>query len=123
MGMYGTELILDLHECKGIPQSRDTLTHFCIVLCEEIKMTREDIFFWDYEGDTEGYANAPAHLKGTSAVQFIRTSNITIHVLDDLRKVYINVFSCKPFSHQKAIDWAQEWFAGEIVSKQVIERQ
>ena len=61
---------------------REDIRRFMRLLVDRIGMEKEDLFFWDYMGDEEAYKSAPAHLKGTSAVQFIKTSNITIHILD-----------------------------------------
>ncbi len=62
------------------------------------------------------------HLKGTSAIQFITTSNITIPTLDILKNVYINIFSCKDFDADVARGFSEEWFKGKIVNSQLIER-
>lgn len=62
------------------------------------------------------------HLKGTSAVQFIMTSNIVIHTLDLLKAVYINVFSCKEFDADVAREFTERWFKGRTVSSHVIDR-
>jgi S-adenosylmethionine/arginine decarboxylase-like enzyme len=112
---YGQEVIIDVHGCRAI-YTRDSIERFCAGLCELLDMQREDLFFWDYDGQPEEYAKAPAHLKGTSAVQFIRTSNITIHALDDLHRVYVNVFSCKPFDAAKVRRIVRQWTHGTIVN-------
>lgn len=111
---YGWELTLDMRDCDPSIFNRDQLGLFFKTLCEAIDMKREDLHFWDYEDDPEGYKRAPIHLKGTSAVQFIQTSNITIHTLDDLRCVYLNVFSCKTFDPEKVKAMCRDWF-GTIV--------
>ena len=88
---YGVELILDLHQCET-PFSQQTIRRFMEELCNLIHMERADLHFWDYETVEEKDA-APPHLAGTSAVQFITTSNVTIHTLDKLRAVYLNIFT------------------------------
>jgi len=103
--MYGKELIVDLHGCERLPITRKWLSEFFIALCDLIDMEREDLHFWDYEGDRAGYDAAPDHLKGISAVQFIKTSNVTIHTVDKLGKVFLNIFSCKDFETQKVLDF------------------
>ena len=115
MKTYGKELILDLHDCNPELFNEKDLTRFFKELCELIDMQREPLHFWVYE-DPEEKAKAPPHLKGTSAVQFIQTSNITIHALDDLKAVYLNVFSCKDFESLDVMVFAKEFFGGEIVS-------
>ena len=99
--MYGKELILDIHKCRLDDCNREFLELFFKSLCLHIQMKREDLHFWDYEGDDDAYNKAPEHLQGISAVQFISTSNITIHTIDPLGCVYLNIFSCKDFSAEK----------------------
>lgn len=121
--MYGKELILDIHNCFPKRFNRDTIELFFENVCRDIDMERCDLHFWDYEDcDPEEYNSAPDHLKGISAVQFISTSNITIHTLDILRKVFINVFSCKFFDSQKVGILAERFFEGEIVNQLEITR-
>jgi S-adenosylmethionine/arginine decarboxylase-like enzyme len=118
---YGQELILDIHNCKVV-FTRDTIQKFVEQLCLMIDMEREDLVFWDYAENPEEYDNAPAHLKGTSAVQFIRTSNITIHSLDELRQLYLNIFSCKSFEPQIVEEFVQKWSGGQIINSITITR-
>jgi S-adenosylmethionine/arginine decarboxylase-like enzyme len=55
------------------------------------------------------------HLKGTSAIQFITTSNITIHTLDLLGAVYLNIFSCKEFEAEVVKEFSENWFKGKTI--------
>jgi len=119
---YGEELILDLHGCNPARFNRKDLRRFLEELCNLIKMERVILHFWDYEDDPEAYRVAPEHLKGTSVVQFIQTSNITIHALDDLKKVFLNVFSCKLFDPDLVSSFTVAFFGGEIVEKHFIRR-
>jgi len=122
MKHYGKELILDLWSCKKVPFSRPIIGSYCRKLCELIDMDSEDLHFWDYEEEPFEYEKAPSHLKGISAVQFISTSNITVHALDDLFRVYINIFSCKDFDEIKAANFSEEYFGGLIVNRQTVLR-
>jgi len=119
---YGKELILDLHQCACGKLNRKDIEAFMVKLCQLIDMQRGELYFWDYEGESKEYANAPPHLKGSSAVQFITTSNITIHILDDLRHVYLNIFSCKSFDENKVIPFVLGWFGGQVVQSALLKR-
>ncbi len=120
---YGKELILDMHDCNTAKFNRKDIKEFFKKLCKEIDMVPEDLFFWDYEGDEKGNEEAPEHLAGTSAVQFIRTSNITIHTLDKLERVYLNIFSCKDFNTLAATNYAGNYFGSKnIVRSFTIDR-
>lgn len=120
--MYGKELILDLHNCDVKTFTRKSIKEYFKQLCELIDMERADLYFWDYRGYPEEYEKAEDHLKGRSAVQFIMTSNITIHTLDILGKVFINIFSCKDFSNTRARNFSVGWFKGKVKNSTVVER-
>jgi len=64
-------------------------------------------------GAPENEQQTLSHMKGTSAVCFILTSSIVIHTLDNLKAVYINIFSCKEFAPDSATNFAQNWFEVE----------
>ena len=123
MTSYGKELILDLHECNADMFTRETIDMFFEELCELIDMEKCERYWWDYENEPEEYEKAPDHLKGISAVQFISTSTVTIHTLDVLKKVFINVFSCKDFDETLIIDTAKSWFKGFVVTHKLIDRR
>jgi S-adenosylmethionine/arginine decarboxylase-like enzyme len=85
-------------------------------------MKRCELYFWDdYGVPKEERQNVP-DTKGTSAVQFILTSNITIHTLDLLGTVYVNIFSCKNFDRKIAEEITREWFDAKKCWTRFIER-
>ena len=85
-------------------------------------MKRCEVYFWDDYGiPAKGKQTLP-HTKGTSAVQFILTSNITIHTLDLLRAAYVNIFSCKQFDKKEAEKITKEWFGAKKCRSIFIER-
>jgi len=113
---YGKEVILDLHHCDVSKFNRSDIEEFFIEICDRIKMQRCKLCWWDDVGVPKEQQETEAHLKGTSAVQFISTSNIVIHTLDLLENVYLNIFSCKDFNGDEVRDFAQQYFDGEIVN-------
>jgi len=119
---YGKELILDLHHCDVIKFNRRALKGYFKLLCQKINMTPHKLCWWDDVGVPEGERQTDAKTKGTSAVQFIMESNVTVHTLDLLGKVFVNIFSCKDFDVKVAAKFTKRWFGGEIVSSHVIER-
>ncbi len=123
MKPYGKELILDLHYCDPVTFTRENIRDYFRKLCDLIDMERCKLSWWDDHGLPPEECQTEPHLKGTSAIQFILTSNITIHTLDLLKKAYINIFSCKDFDADAAIKFSADWFKGEIVNSHVIERK
>lgn len=119
---FGTELILDLHECDPGTFNRESILGYLVDVCDKIKMERVGLHWWDdlTHPDAEGYEED--HLVGTSVVQFIKTSNITIHSLDILKKLYLNLFSCKDFDAEVVKEFTEQWFKGKVVNQQVVRR-
>lgn len=120
---YGYELILDLHDCQIPTFCRESLREYFICICKAIDMQRENLHFWDDEGVPEEERRKEPHIEGISAVQFILTSNITIHCLKQLSSVYVNIFSCKEFDEQIAIMITVGWFAAQKYKSRFIERR
>jgi len=120
--MYGKELIIDLHNCDPSGFNRKDIEEYFSELCLRIDMQRCEFYFWDDVGVQEEEKQTSPHTKGTSAVQFILTSNITIHTLDILKKIFINVFSCKDFDVKLVEDFTIEFFGGEIVKSTTVVR-
>ena len=119
---YGHELILDIHNCNPETFNRNSLKGFFKTLCILINMERGELYFWDdFRVPIEKRQTNPKTM-GTSAVQFILTSNITIHTLYKLKSVYLNIFSCKEFEPRIIEDFSIKWFEGKIVSKKYLER-
>ena len=123
MKPYGKELILDMHECDSSTFTRKSIRNFFTELCDLIEMKRSRLVWWDDYGVPQEEHETEPHLKGSSAVQFIETSNIVIHTLDILESVYLNIFSCKDFDANVATEFSQEWFKGKIVNSHVVERE
>ena len=119
---YGVELILDLHGCDASTFTRDSITSYFVRLCELIDMKREALHFWDDIGLPEEEWQISPHTQGTSAVQFILTSSIVIHTLDQLGAVYVNMFSCKDFDPKVAEAFTVEWFKADGSSARFIDR-
>ena len=119
---YGKELILDLHNCDSDTFTRKSIEDYFKGLCDLIEMDRSELYWWDDHGVPAEEQETQPHLKGTSAIQFITTSNVTIHTLDILKNVYLNIFSCKDFDTEAAKTFSENWFKGEIVNSQIIQR-
>ena len=123
MNDYGKELILDIWDADPRRFTRPEIKRFMATLCDKIQMERAELHFWDYQGAPEAYRKAPEHLQGTSAVQFITTSTIVIHALDTLRRVYLNVFSCKDFVAADVTKVALRHFGGHVVKVSFLGRK
>ena len=121
--VYGTELILDLHECDASRFTRQGIESFFEKLCELINMEQCDLHFWDDVGVPVDEQQTDPKTKGTSAVQFILTSTIVVHTLEFLKTVYVNVFSCKAFDTDEAANFVAAWFSSGDWTASVVTRR
>lgn len=119
---YGTELILDMSDCDVTKFNRKKIKAYFLQLCELIDMTAEDLHFWDDFRVPQEERQTDPRTKGTTAVQFILTSNITIHTLDLLKTVFVNIFSCKDYDTKVARDFTEEYFKAGECKAIVLER-
>ncbi len=120
---YGLELVLDMNECNVAKFTRKDIKTFCSQLCKLIGMQAEDLYFWDDCHVPLAKRQTNPKTKGTTAVQFILTSNITIHTLDLLGAVFINIFSCEDFDTRLAEEFALQYFSAGKHKALVIERE
>lgn len=119
---YGKELILDLHNCNASTFTRRSISKYFIHICKAIDMERADLHWWDDLYTPENERQTEEHLVGTSAIQFITTSNITIHTLNLLNKVFVNLFSCKDFDAELVERISASWFEGDVASSTILRR-
>lgn len=122
MKNYGMELIIDLHDCDTKKFTRTQIGKYFDTMIEVLEMEKGDRYFWDDVGVPKKYRQTDPKTKGTTAIQFILTSNITIHTLDILKQVYINIFSCKEFKTMMALAYTHDFFKGEVMSLRKIDR-
>ncbi|MEM7247674.1 MAG: S-adenosylmethionine decarboxylase [Acidobacteriota bacterium] len=60
---------------------------------------------------------------GITGVQLVQTSSITIHTLDHSRTAFIDIFSCRGYSEETALEFVRSCFAPREVSSQVLLRR
>lgn len=120
---YGFEVIIDLAKADVAKFTRPALNKFLDELCIDIlEVQPEDRHFWDDEGLPPEQCQTDPKTKGTTVVQFLLTSNVTIHTLDLLQAVYINIFVCREFDIDKAVKFSQKFFNANITKVTVVER-
>jgi len=131
---YGKELILDLHNCDPSKFNRADLKKYYRAVMKIANVEAGDLVFWDYHGfwrnvwwslfnRKELKKNAPSHVRGTTAVQFILTSSITLHAIDDHKSLYLNFFSCDNFNAHTIANYTRDYFKGEIVAQSTLRRE
>ncbi len=119
---YGIELILDMNGCNVTKFNRRDIQSYCLQLCELIDIKPEDLYFWDDYRLPKWKRQTNPKTKGTTAIQFILTSNITIHTLDLLGIVFLNIFSCKDYDTKLTEDFSVKFFEAKEYKSTIIER-
>lgn len=115
---WGYHLILDCRGCDiEAITSRDVLSRFIKELVKEIDMIAYG------EPLIEYFAEHNPEAAGYSLVQLIQTSSITGHFVDKNGDAYIDIFSCKEFSIEKAKGIIETYFRPKKVRVTFIHRQ
>ena len=70
----------------------------------------------------EHFASHDPAASGYTLIQLIETSNVTAHFAEQSGDVYLDVFSCKAFSEEKAIAVCEKYFAPRHIKRTSLER-
>jgi S-adenosylmethionine decarboxylase len=115
--IWGQHLVLDL---AGCPRDRltnaDHLRDWVRDLVDAIRMKAYG------EPQLEHFATHSYDAAGYTLLQLIETSNICAHFAENLGQVYIDIFSCKRFDNDVAVQVCRRYFAPEQVEMTVLER-
>lgn len=115
--MWGQHLILDLSDCdREAIRNPETIRSFSADLVEAIDMKAYG------EPILEHFATHDSAAGGYTLVQLIETSNITAHFAEQSGDVYLDVFSCKAFSEERALAVCQKYFAPGHIKRTSLER-
>lgn len=60
---------------------------------------------------------------GFSLNQWIMTSNITGHFVNENNEIYLDVFSCKPFTKETVVNLVRQYFNNQTIVERYFERQ
>lgn len=100
---WGQSIAIDLFGCeKKMLTDPKKIRTFIVQLTKKIKMTRHGDTLIDRFGDGE--------LEGYSALQFIETSSITLHLDEFGLRAFVDIFSCKRFDTKGAEKFTKEFF-------------
>ena len=120
--MYGIETIIDLQGCDTTRFNRKNIKQYFLQACKLLDVSPEDCYFWDDFRVPKEKRQTNPKTKGTTAIQFILTSNITIHTLDLLAMVFINIFSCKDYDAKILEEFSIKFFRASEYKITIIER-
>ncbi|OHA08892.1 MAG: hypothetical protein A3A44_02255 [Candidatus Sungbacteria bacterium RIFCSPLOWO2_01_FULL_60_25] len=111
---YGKEITLDLYGCKpSVIRSRRKLQEYVDRLVALINMKKYGRTLIPHFGHDDPKTD------GFSLVQLIETSSITGHFSELWNSAYINIFSCAPYDHARALAFTKKFFGAKRVVARV----
>lgn len=114
---WGYHLLMDCAEGDNAAiQDPAQVSAFLVALVKAIDMVAYGDPF------IERFATHDEDKAGISCCQMIETSNITGHFVEKNGDFYIDIFSCKPFDQQVAVDVVKKYFAPKAVQTHFVER-
>jgi len=120
--MYGIETIIDLKGCDTTRFNRKNIKVYFLQACKLLGVSPEACYFWDDFRVPKERQQTNPKTKGTTAIQFILTSNITVHTLDLLATAFINIFSCEGYNAQLLEEFTVRFFSSSQHRTTLIER-
>jgi S-adenosylmethionine/arginine decarboxylase-like enzyme len=111
---FGKIALINLYNCNSILiKKKGYIKQFIKEVCKVINMKPY--------GKSRVKRFGKGKLKGTSALQFIETSSITIHFDEIKNRAFIDIFSCKNFDAKKAEIFSRKYFkAVKSSSREII---
>ncbi|MFT3933912.1 MAG: S-adenosylmethionine decarboxylase [Chitinophagaceae bacterium] len=114
---WGLSTAIDLHACNpAFIRSAEKIKEFTIQLCDLIKVKRFGECIVVHFGEHEQIA-------GYSLVQLIETSLVSGHFANLTNHAYIDIFSCKYYDPELAINFCKTFFEAENVQFNYILRK
>ncbi len=114
--VWGQHLLLDIGDCNANICSKNAIAVFVQELADAIGMKVYGkptiVHFAEHDYDAAGY----------SLVQLIETSAITGHFSDNNRDAYLDIFSCKNFNKDIAIQVVEKHFAPKKIRAAFLSR-
>ena len=89
---FGYMLMLDASGCVGNITCKDHIQNFINNLVDLMEMKKKGDTIFEYFDDNE--YNRERDIVGYSVVQIISLSNITIHINDISKTIYLDIFTC-----------------------------
>jgi len=114
--VWGYHLILNIAECNDGVTKKECIQEFSKDLLDAIEMVPYG------EPIIEHFAEHIPEAAGYSLVQLLMTSALTGHFSDRDLTAYLDIFSCKSFEEDKAIDVVKRHFAPKMIQKIFLKR-
>lgn len=113
---FGQHLTVDLSGCKSELTSTDRIYRFLIEMAKTINMhiiTLPYVVKW---------LDIGTKIEGVSGFVIIAESHISVHTYPEKKEVYADVFSCRNFHTNRAVDLFTKTFQPTSIEKNIVKR-
>jgi len=114
---WGWHTLIDLHDCDhDLITNAEHIKAYVHVLCNLIDMKKFGECHVVNFGENEEVA-------GYSMFQLIETSNISGHFVNKTNRAFIDIFSCKEYSPEAALEFTAQMFSAKNYEFRIIKRK
>lgn len=118
---YGQNASFDIHEVDPEFFSVKNLKNLASSLCKDIGMKLGPIETWGSDKQLRNNYKNPK-INGISVCQFLYKSSLIVHGIDELHKLFIDIFSCQNFDVEQVKKFIEENVPGKIVAIKTYKR-
>jgi len=106
--VFGWHIVIDLVGCNDNIFDAVKIKEFAERLCDLLGMKKFGEALIPHFGASSDIT------KGYSLVQLIETSAIMAHFSEHYRSAHIDIFSCKPYDREAAVEFTVKFFGGQL---------
>jgi S-adenosylmethionine/arginine decarboxylase-like enzyme len=118
--IFGQELIMDCYNCLGNLNNKDYIQLFIDELVLKTGMKKKGYTIFEYFPHTD--YNIERDIVGFSVVQIISLSNITLHINEISKSIYLNFFTCGELNENLVVKIFKSYFEPEHFRISIIDR-
>jgi S-adenosylmethionine/arginine decarboxylase-like enzyme len=118
--IFGQELLLDAYNCRGNINNKDFIQLFIDELVLKLGIKKKGKTIFEYFEYTD--YNVERDIVGYSVVQIISLSNITLHINEISKSIYLNFFTCGNLDPELVVDIFKKYFDPLHFRVSIVER-
>jgi S-adenosylmethionine/arginine decarboxylase-like enzyme len=118
--IFGQELLLDAYNCQGNINNKNYIQLFIDELVLKSGMQKKGQTIFEYFEDNE--YNRERDIVGYSVIQIISLSNVTLHINEISKSIYLNFFTCGELNDELVVKIFKDYFDPEHFRISIVER-
>jgi len=118
--IFGQELLLDAYNCQGNINNKKYIKLFIDELVLKTNMKKKGETIFEYFEDNE--YNRERDIVGYSVIQIISLSNITLHINEISKSIYLNFFTCGLMDCDLVVKMFKDYFDPQHFRISIVER-